>query len=100
MQTATDDGTKGYKGFVTDILADKIKNGMCDYVYACGPKPMLRNVEKIALKAQIKGEVSTESNMGCGLGVCLCCPNKIQGGGYKRTCKEGPVFKIGELDYE
>ena len=61
---------------------------------------MLKFVEKIALEHKKLGQVSTESHMGCGLGVCLLCPSKVKAGGYKRTCTDGPVFEIGELDYE
>lgn len=100
VHIATDDGSFGRKGFVTDLILELKEAGKCDYVYACGPTPMLRSVENAAAAHDIKGQVSTESNMGCGLGVCLCCPNKVKAGGYKRTCVDGPVFEIGELDYE
>lgn len=96
----TDDGSSGKQGFATDIMSELKENGKCDYVYACGPTPMLRVLEKIAEEKGISGQVSTESHMGCGLGVCLCCPNKVKKGGYKRTCVDGPVFEIGEIDYE
>lgn len=96
----TDDGSAGYKGFVTTALEKSIEAGRCDYVYACGPKPMLQFVEKTALNHNIPGQVSTESHMGCGLGICLLCPTKVKAGGYKRVCTEGPVFAMGELDYE
>lgn len=96
----TDDGTAGIKGFVTQALADSIAAGKCDYIYACGPRPMLKFVEKLALEKNVPGQVSTESHMGCGLGICLLCPTKVKAGGYKRTCTDGPVFAIGELDYE
>ncbi len=100
VAVTTDDGTAGIKGFVTQALAEAIQAGQCDYIYACGPRPMLRSVEKLALEKGLPGQVSTESHMGCGLGVCLLCPTKVKAGGYKRTCTDGPVFAIGELDYE
>ncbi len=100
VNIATDDGSAGTKGFVTEVLVDSIHTGKCDFIYACGPTPMLRFVEKTALEHQVSGQVSTESHMGCGLGVCLLCPKKVKAGGYKRTCVDGPVFAIGELDYE
>lgn len=100
VTVTTDDGSAGVKGFVTTALAKSIEAGKCDYVYACGPKPMLKFVEKTALEASVPGQVSTESHMGCGLGVCLLCPTKMKVGGYKRVCTDGPVFAIGELDYE
>lgn len=100
VTVTTDDGSAGTKGFVTTALVQSIQAGKCDYIYACGPKPMLRFVEKTALDNHVKGQVSTESHMGCGLGVCLLCPTKVKAGGYKRVCTDGPVFAIGELDYE
>lgn len=100
VTVTTDDGSAGTKGFVTTALENSIKAGKCDYVYACGPKPMLNFVEKIAMGYHVPGQVSTESHMGCGLGICLLCPSKLKSGGYKRTCTDGPVFMIGELDYE
>lgn len=100
VEISTDDGSFGYHGFVTELLDKAIKEHECDYLYACGPKPMLRAIERKALENGIKGQVSTESHMGCGLGVCLCCPNKAKEGGYKKTCQDGPVFEIGVLDYE
>ena len=96
---ATDDGSAGTPGLVTAPLQQLIAAGRCDLIYACGPVPMLRAVEETALDHGIPGQVSTEAHMGCGLGVCLLCPNKVKSGGYKHTCVDGPVFAIGELDY-
>ena len=100
VTVTTDDGSAGIKGFVTEALANSIQAKACDYIYACGPLPMLRSVEKLAMANKKPGQVSTESHMGCGLGICLLCPSKVTLGGYKRTCTDGPVFEIGELDYE
>lgn len=100
MTITTDDGTAGIKGFVTQALSNSIAAGKCDLIYACGPKPMLKFVEKTALEHNVAGQVSMESHMGCGLGICLLCPTSVKEGGYKRTCTDGPVFEIGELDYE
>lgn len=100
VEIATDDGSFGYHGFVTALLEKAVQEDACDCLYMCGPTPMLKAAERIALANHVKGQVSTESRMGCGLGVCLCCPVKIKTGGYKRTCKDGPVFEIGVLDYE
>lgn len=100
VTVTTDDGSAGIKGFVTEALANSIQAETCDYIYACGPLPMLKFVEKLAISNKKPGQVSTESHMGCGLGICLLCPSKVTAGGYKRTCTDGPVFEIGELDYE
>ncbi|MCI8726916.1 MAG: dihydroorotate dehydrogenase electron transfer subunit [Hungatella sp.] len=100
VTVTTDDGSAGLKGFVTEALTNSIQAGTCDHIYACGPLPMLKSVEKLAVAHHKPGQVSTESHMGCGLGICLLCPSKVTEGGYKRTCTDGPVFEIGELDYE
>ena len=100
VTVTTDDGSAGTKGFVTTALEKSIQAGKCDRIYACGPKPMLRFVEKIALENGVPIDIRIESHMGCGLGICLLCPSKVKDGGYKRTCTDGPVFMIGELDYE
>lgn len=100
VTVTTDDGSAGMKGFVTTALLHSIQADACDYIYACGPLPMLKFVEKLAIEHGRPGQVSTESHMGCGLGICLLCPSKVTSGGYKRTCTDGPVFEIGELDYE
>jgi dihydroorotate dehydrogenase electron transfer subunit len=65
-------------------------------IYACGPKPMLEAVAKIAAERNIKGYVSLEEKMGCGFGACLGCAVKTTNG-YKRVCKEGPVFPLEEI---
>ena len=97
---STDDGSAGHHGTVVPCVEELIKAGACDYIYACGPTPMLKAIETLAQSKSIPGQVSMESHMGCGLGACLGCPRKTKAGTYKRTCKDGPVFPIGELDYE
>lgn len=88
-EIATDDGSYGYKGFVTDLL-----RGRDGVVYACGPNNMLKAL------TGVKGEISLDTRMGCGVGVCLGCVVKTIDGKYKRVCKEGPVFKTDEIDWE
>lgn len=100
FRCATDDGSLGHRGFITDILKEEVEQGDWDYIYACGPMPMLKTVEAIAEENKIRGEVSIEENMGCGLGVCLCCSCKSKEGGYKKVCDDGPVFEMGVIDYE
>lgn len=87
---ATADGSAGVRGFVTDAL-----NGVdFDYFYACGPMPMLR---ALCSATDCDGELSLEERMGCGFGACMGCSCKTADGGYKRICKEGPVFRRDEL---
>lgn len=88
---ATVDGSKGTKGFVTDVIREK---GLeCDYFYACGPMPMLRAV---CGSLEWSGEVSLDERMACGFGVCMCCSVETKSGA-KRICKEGPVFSKEDL---
>ncbi|GAJ22513.1 unnamed protein product, partial [marine sediment metagenome] len=74
VDIATDDGSYKYKGLVTDLLERTIKEGwLSDQIFACGPKPMLKKINEIALKANIDCQVSLEERMGCGIGACLGC---------------------------
>lgn len=88
---ATADGSRGVKGFVTDAVNKGDVD--YDYVYACGPMPMLK-----ALHGTIKtkGEFSFEERMGCGFGGCMGCTCKTKNGN-KRVCKEGPVLTTDEI---
>jgi dihydroorotate dehydrogenase electron transfer subunit len=96
----TDDGSAGEKCTVVDVLNDFLTrhpSPVSRYLlYACGPKPMLQSIAKIAGDKGIKGYVSMEENMACGFGACLGCAVKTTSG-YKRVCKEGPVFPIEEI---
>lgn len=88
---ATEDGSEGVKGFVTDALKDVD----FDWFYACGPMPMLKAVSRVT---DMPGEVSLEERMGCGFGICMGCTCKTHTGG-KRICKEGPVFGTNVIDF-
>ncbi len=88
VKIATNDGTYGTKGFVTDIL-DYME---FDTLYACGPMPMLKALSKYNADCQL----SLEERMGCGFGACMGCSIQTKSG-YKRVCKDGPVFDKEEL---
>ena len=81
---ATADGSVGTKGFVTDV----IKNLTYSYFYSCGPMPMFKAMETVM---QTPGQYSFEERMGCGFGACMGCTIQTKSG-YKRVCKDGPVF--------
>ncbi|MDP8218696.1 MAG: dihydroorotate dehydrogenase electron transfer subunit [Candidatus Theseobacter exili] len=93
---ATDDGSEGLHGYVTELLDDYLmKNKQPDIIYACGPKPMLKEISSQALVKGIESQFCLEAYMACGLGVCMGCAQKIVHDGeeeYLRVCKEGPVF--------
>jgi len=98
---STDDGSKGRKGFVTDLLKELLSRPSTldpvPYIYACGPNVMLKAVWEIAKDKNIPCQFSFEEHMACGVGVCLGCPIKVRKGlidtEYKMICKDGPVFK-------
>jgi dihydroorotate dehydrogenase electron transfer subunit len=105
VHIATDDGTQGYKGFVSELLEQYLSR--CKalspqlHVYACGPLPMLRALQGIAVRYGLSGQVSVDEMMGCGVGACLGCVIKTRAPDgaavYKRICKDGPVFDINEI---
>lgn len=99
VKVSTEDGSKGHKGYVTDILKYLLKTINCQSsgIYACGPHPMLKAVAHMARYVNIPCQVSLEERMACGVGVCLGCPVKIRKQGYKMVCKDGPVFNAEEI---
>jgi dihydroorotate dehydrogenase electron transfer subunit len=93
---ATEDGSAGEKGLVTDHPLLKTELNSFTRIYSCGPDPMMKSVAKIAAKNNIECEVSLENTMACGFGVCLCCVTPTVHGN-QRVCMEGPVFNTKEL---
>ena len=81
---ATADGSVGTRGFVTDVIKDLNYT----YFYACGPMPMFKAMEQVMTTS---GQYSFEERMGCGFGACMGCTIQTKSG-YKRVCKDGPVF--------
>lgn len=102
VHIATDDGSIGVKGMTTDILnafLAKTKEKKDIVIYACGPHPMLDAVSRVAAEHLILCYVSMEERMGCGLGACMGCSVPMKAGGYKRACKEGPVFDSRDVEW-
>ena len=95
--TTTEDGSHGEKGFVTNHSI--LKTGDFDYLYVCGPKPMMVAVANYARQHSIEGEVSLENMMACGIGVCFCCVEKTLYGNW-RVCTEGPVMNLNTLTWQ
>lgn len=99
VQTTTDDGSLGVRGFVTDILKnipDPVHSPP-PVVYACGPKPMMAAVFVLCQRQKFPCQVSLETTMACGFGACLGCAVPVQRGGYAHVCTDGPVFAAEEL---
>lgn len=100
----TDDGSLGEKGFVTARLKTALKEGGVQQVFACGPTVMLKNVAALAKENGVPCQVSLEERMGCGVGACLVCACKTNRadamGGYSHVCKDGPVFRAEEVEWQ
>lgn len=100
LMVSTDDGSAGEKGNVIELLEKsmvlkKAKDMSC-YIYACGPRPLLKKVTEISVSNRISACVSLEEHMACGLGACLGCVVRTRDG-FRRVCKEGPVFDAAEI---
>ena len=101
VHIATDDGSLGYHGFVDALVRQELaRDRNYDAVLACGPKPMLKNVYKAAAEFGVPCQVSMEQRMGCGVGACLVCVCDMKNGSRKHVCKDGPVFKAEEVDWD
>lgn len=98
LMLCTDDGTAGEKGYVTDLLQQKIDE--VDEVCACGPVPMLKAIARVCAEADKPCQISLEERMGCGVGACLVCAVKVRKNGeeiMQHVCKNGPVFNAEEV---
>lgn len=105
VRIATDNGTRGHKGFVTDLLRDELDRPQPDTtVYCCGPEPMMHAVARLCAERHVTCYLSLESPMACGFGACFSCVTKVrQPDGtwdYRRVCVEGPIFKADDLYLE
>ncbi len=101
IHVSTEDGSLGYKGLVSNLLKNKLLtlNSKLSIIYACGPKGMLKEIALLSKEHQIPCQVSFEQFMGCGIGICNACVIRTKQG-YKRVCKDGPVFDAEEIDWE
>lgn len=111
VSIATEDGSKGFKGFITDLLKKElsaIRYPLNAMIYACGPTGMLKAVSFVAGRYKVPCQVSLEEHMACGVGVCLGCPVKVRPNNtindkrltndeYKMVCKDGPVFNSKDI---
>jgi dihydroorotate dehydrogenase electron transfer subunit len=93
---ATDDGSAGHHGFITDLVPERLS--WADAVYACGPLPMMATLARIMRERapRKRGQVAMEERMGCSVGVCLGCVVETTRGPL-RVCTEGPVFDIHRI---
>lgn len=108
-QVATDDGSAGFEGPVTDCLSQWLERsspaGESMIIYACGPEAMLARVTEIAKDKNIDCQVSLERRMACGIGVCQSCAVECRAGDteetvYKLCCEDGPVFDSKQVVFK
>ncbi|MDD5712880.1 MAG: dihydroorotate dehydrogenase electron transfer subunit [Smithellaceae bacterium] len=103
---STDDGSCGYCGIITDLLSQRVSYAELKdtVIFACGPRPMLRDLYRRIKGSFVPCQVSVEEKMACGMGACLGCAIAVRAGtdglSYKRVCKDGPVFDIREILWE
>jgi dihydroorotate dehydrogenase electron transfer subunit len=94
LVTATEDGSAGEKGMITDLLPDFA--GEADQLFACGPLPMYKTMAGMEGLKDKPAQISLEVRMGCGLGICYACTVKTRDG-LRQTCKDGPIFNLDEM---
>ncbi len=97
VHLASDDGSIGTKGYVTQLLTSHGKTGP---LVGCGPEPMLHALAKVAATWAVPCQVSLETPMACGIGICFSCVAKVttpDGWDYKRVCMDGPAFDAAQL---
>lgn len=97
VRIATENGSAGEKGLVTELLQRELARIETPVFFVCGPHGLIESVAKIGLQKNIPTQVSLETHMACGLGVCLGCVCKDSSGEYVRVCREGPVFDADEI---
>ena len=103
IQTITDDGSCGRRGLVTHLLTHALQNQPQGLVFACGPEPMLKSVQKVLHETGCDGFLSLENRMACGFGVCLGCvqtvlsENNETGVETAKVCTQGPVFPAQQV---
>jgi len=93
LTVATEDGSSGYKGYVTDLLP---VGPVYKAILSCGPAPMLKTLSQYANEKGIPCQISVEERMACGIGACKGCVVKTMVG-YRLCCVEGPVFDSKEV---
>jgi dihydroorotate dehydrogenase electron transfer subunit len=98
-RVATDDGSVGHHGLVTELLAAELQRDPHAVVYACGPAAMLEGVRAMCEHTAVPAQLALEAGMACGFGACYGCVVPRRGGGYLRVCVDGPVVDAAELEH-
>ncbi len=103
-EIATEDGSVGVRGMVTDLLEKYLEKGVYQkpVIYACGPVEMLKRIALRAMESKMECYVSLEAGMACGMGLCKGCAvraGKTRGVSYYYICQDGPVFSAPMIDW-
>ncbi len=105
VHLATDDGSRGYRGLITELVAPLVVESPwpCRIV-CCGPEPMIDATARLARQLGVPCQVSLETPMACGIGACFSCVARIRDASgnwdYRRTCIEGPVFDAERVVFD
>ncbi len=103
LTCSTDDGSFGFKGFVSDLFKAELEKFTPHHIFACGPETMMRKISGIAQEKNIPAAFSLESIMGCGFGACWGCVRRIKKDDkdeWVKICEEGPVFCGDDIIWE
>ncbi|MCL2056965.1 MAG: dihydroorotate dehydrogenase electron transfer subunit [Oscillospiraceae bacterium] len=96
VSIATESGKAGTKGLATEIFSPQGFGA----VLCCAPEAMAKIIAGQCISANIPSYISMEAKMACGIGACLVCACAMKSGGFLRCCKDGPVFRGGEVDFD
>ena len=103
VRVATDDGSRGHHGLVTELLEEVLAATNETRIVCCGPERMMAAVARVARAANVACQVSLETPMACGVGICFTCVAKVRDNSgawdYKRTCVDGPVFDADMIEF-
>jgi|SRR5579875_273466 dihydroorotate dehydrogenase electron transfer subunit len=100
VHLATDDGTLGFHGLVTQLLES---HAPPQHLVGCGPEPMLRALAQLARRWSVPCHLSLETPMACGIGICFSCVTRVrtaEGWDYRRVCVDGPIFEAASLAWD
>jgi len=104
VRLSTDDGSAGHRGLVTDLVRPVVEeSSRGGRIVCCGPEPMMEATAAIARELGVPCQVSLETPMACGIGVCFSCVARVRDGSgrwdYRRTCVEGPIFDAEDVEF-
>jgi dihydroorotate dehydrogenase electron transfer subunit len=100
LEIATEDGSRGRRGQVTELLEAELSRDASAQVFACGPTAMMRRCAELCAARGAACSVSLENPMACGFGVCLGCAAPQTDGGFALVCRDGPVFDAASVAWE